>query len=162
MSVLLSCSSIGLRVEYCKAYARVRRWREQVELVRAEMQYCLGSLEYQVRWWKERAVIPAFADEHAEGAAAYAHKQAAVRALIAQRFRIQWARHLIGVAPFVPTTTTVFDTIAVIQMQQLPLDDGTESDEELGGSDAERDEADKEEAEVDESDNDDSADEEGN
>ncbi|KAE9382803.1 hypothetical protein BT96DRAFT_788740, partial [Gymnopus androsaceus JB14] len=74
---------------------RVRRWREQVRLLRAEMSYCLGSLESQAKEWESRATIPQFSGKHADGTAAYAHKQAAVRRIIAGRFRVLWARYLI-------------------------------------------------------------------
>lgn len=87
-------------MEFCKAYSRVRRWQEQVRLLRAEMNYCLGSLESQAKEWEGRAEIPQFSGEHANGAAAYAHKQAAIRRIIAGHFRVLWAKYLIGQTSF--------------------------------------------------------------
>lgn len=79
-------SLAGLQVEFCKAYSRVRHWREEVQLLRAEMQYSLASLEYWAKWWEQRAVITEFTGSHAEGVAAYAYKQAAVRRIVARSF----------------------------------------------------------------------------
>lgn len=123
----------GLCVEFCRAYSRVRRWTEQVLLLRAEMQYTLGSLSYQAQWWESKAVISEFSGEHAEGVEAYAHKQVAVRNLIAEHFCVMWAKHLIGTGTFKPAPIPEFTT-----------EEGADSDEELGGSDAEREEDDRE------------------
>ncbi|KAE9391441.1 hypothetical protein BT96DRAFT_1001297 [Gymnopus androsaceus JB14] len=117
----------GLRVEFCKAYARVRRWREQVQLLRAEMSYCLGSLESQAREWEKRATIPEFSGEHSEGVSVYAHKQAAVRRIIAGQFRVLWARFLAG-------ASDVQIGLAPPDNRMINVDD---SDEELGESDVE-------------------------
>lgn len=128
---------IGLRVEFCKAYSRVRRWQEQVRLLRAEMDYCLRSLEAQAKEWERRAVIPQFTGEHAEGASAYAYEQAAVKRIIANRFRVLWAKYLIGAAE--------------IEIAEAPPDlrmmTGADSDDEPGESEDEsEDESDSSEA----------------
>ncbi|KAF9045858.1 hypothetical protein BDP27DRAFT_1243808 [Rhodocollybia butyracea] len=72
----------GLHVEYCQSYSQLHHWREEIRLLRVEMACCLLTLEHQANWWESCAVIPQFQGEHAAGAAAYAHKQAAVRQLI--------------------------------------------------------------------------------
>ncbi|KAJ3749798.1 hypothetical protein EV360DRAFT_56774, partial [Lentinula raphanica] len=84
----------GLRVEFCKAYSRVRRWKEEIQLLQEEMRRCLASLEYQAKQWESLTNIPQFDSLHAEGAAAYGHKQAAVKRRIADRFRGLWASYL--------------------------------------------------------------------
>ncbi|THU85327.1 hypothetical protein K435DRAFT_869387 [Dendrothele bispora CBS 962.96] len=58
---------LGLRIEWCKSYARVRRWREEVMLLQEEMRRCLVTLEWQATTWKGRAVIPNFEGERLEG-----------------------------------------------------------------------------------------------
>ncbi|THU90019.1 hypothetical protein K435DRAFT_802306 [Dendrothele bispora CBS 962.96] len=80
----------GIRVEYCKAYARTQRWTEEVLLVREEMRRSLVSLEAKARWWEKRTEAPANDDIHAEGVAAYAHSQAAVMRALLTRFIRVW------------------------------------------------------------------------
>ncbi|KAF9062475.1 hypothetical protein BDP27DRAFT_1368801 [Rhodocollybia butyracea] len=113
------------------------------------MAHCLLTLEHQANWWKSCAVIPQFQGEHAAGAAAYAHKQAAVWQLIAERFHLDWAMHLVG--------TTGLD-FAVAPKPTIPERDREhinsnidESEEELGESDEEmeRSEAKKDESDAD-------------
>ncbi|KAJ7866278.1 hypothetical protein B0H14DRAFT_3442547 [Mycena olivaceomarginata] len=40
-----------VRAEWCKAYARVKRWREEVLLLQEEMVRCLRTLEWQAGTW---------------------------------------------------------------------------------------------------------------
>ncbi|KAJ7701736.1 hypothetical protein B0H14DRAFT_3527423 [Mycena olivaceomarginata] len=61
----------GVRVEWSKAYTRVRRWREEL-LLQEEMARCLRTLEWQ------------------GGTMAFAARQAALRRKLANRFRRQW------------------------------------------------------------------------
>ncbi|KAJ3821460.1 hypothetical protein F5880DRAFT_1614672 [Lentinula raphanica] len=84
----------GLRVEFCKAYSRVRRWKEEIQLLQEEMRRCLVSLEHQAKQWEALSLVPQFNSLHAEGASAYGHKQAAVKRKIADRFRGLWASYL--------------------------------------------------------------------
>ncbi|KAJ7429368.1 hypothetical protein B0H11DRAFT_1768371 [Mycena galericulata] len=71
----------ALRVEWAKAWARVRRWDEEERLLSVEYERVGMSFEYEARKWETRAkdirygVIPLV---EAEGAAAYAMQQAAV------------------------------------------------------------------------------------
>lgn len=125
-------------MEYCKAYSRTRRWKEQVQLLHAEMQYCLVSLEHEAKEWESRAVVAEFSGDHAEGAQAYGLKQARVRRLIANQFRVQWAKHLTGMATVEPAPLPATGPF-------VSSDDyDNDSDEELGESDAEQEEAAKE------------------
>ncbi|KAK7025404.1 hypothetical protein VNI00_016041 [Paramarasmius palmivorus] len=100
----------GLRVEYCKVYARVCRWHK-VLLLQEEMQHCLASLVWEEKWWKERADIPGFTPAHSEGRSAYAHQRAAIKQRIAQRFTVKWNKTKAKAArpyiPLIPTTSTV-------------------------------------------------------
>ncbi|KAJ3963733.1 hypothetical protein EV361DRAFT_813085 [Lentinula raphanica] len=80
----------GLRVEWCKAYARVRRWNEEVQLIQEEQRRCLETLEWQAKWWEQRANVPQFLGSHAEGVAAYANYQANIKQKIASAFAEQW------------------------------------------------------------------------
>lgn len=125
----------GLRVEFCKAYVRVRRWNEQVRLLRAEMGYCLASLEYQSKQWEQRAEVQQFSGDHAEGAAAYAHKQAAVFCIVADNFRALWAGY--GVESHLESMTAVGSLLVHHTLTATNMQDGVESDDEFGGSDLE-------------------------
>ncbi|KAK7450187.1 hypothetical protein VKT23_013070 [Stygiomarasmius scandens] len=80
----------GLRVEWCKTYARVKRWREEILLLQEEMRRCLVTLEWQAEQWEQRANIDTFEGERLEGSSAYAFEQAAIRRQIAERFERIW------------------------------------------------------------------------
>ncbi|THU89992.1 hypothetical protein K435DRAFT_802334 [Dendrothele bispora CBS 962.96] len=81
----------GLQTEWCKAYAQVKRWKEEVLLLQEEMRRCLITLEWQACQWVERARIDTFKGERLEGASAYyAHEQAAIQHSIASRFQKPW------------------------------------------------------------------------
>ncbi|KAK7016228.1 hypothetical protein VNI00_018947 [Paramarasmius palmivorus] len=98
----------GLQVEYCKAYARVRRWREEVLLLQEEMRRCLKTLSWQEEWWRKRADIPAFVGAHRDSCSAYAHQQATIKRHIAHRFSTHWSKPKISIARgFVPTIPPV-------------------------------------------------------
>ncbi|KAJ7763861.1 hypothetical protein B0H16DRAFT_1311029 [Mycena metata] len=80
----------GLRIEWAKAYARSRRWKEEIRLLEEEQRRLLVSLEHEARRWEARAgpdVIKIGEVEvgFAQGAMAYALKQAAMYRDIAAR-----------------------------------------------------------------------------
>ncbi|KAJ7020502.1 hypothetical protein C8F04DRAFT_1274966 [Mycena alexandri] len=69
----------ALRVEWCKAFARTRRWGEEVRLLEEEYRRVGVSLEYEASKWDARAAaVPkeALDSQEAEGAVAYALRQA--------------------------------------------------------------------------------------
>ncbi|KAF7372003.1 CxC2 domain-containing protein [Mycena venus] len=67
----------ALRVEWCKAYARTRRWDEDVVLVEEEMRRTIEYGHSMARKWKQRAGARAgtIEPELLEGLMAYAHEQ---------------------------------------------------------------------------------------
>jgi hypothetical protein len=85
-----------VRVEWCKAYARVKRWKEEVLLLQEEMVRCLRTLEWQAGIWDRRATAAHYDGKivyqpvHLQGAMALAAKQAAVRRKLAARFQRLW------------------------------------------------------------------------
>ncbi|KAJ7692492.1 hypothetical protein B0H14DRAFT_3531468 [Mycena olivaceomarginata] len=95
----------SVRVEWSKAYARVKRWREETRLLQEEMARCLLTLEWQAARWDERAVSThyngriQYSAAHLQGAMALAARQAAVRRRLARRFRRCWWRLSDRVAP---------------------------------------------------------------
>ncbi|KAJ7711496.1 hypothetical protein B0H16DRAFT_1745106 [Mycena metata] len=68
----------ALRIEWSKAYARVRRWREEVELLRAEYERVKLSFAHAANEWEARAqAVPmVWAAAEADGAVAFARRQA--------------------------------------------------------------------------------------
>ncbi|KAJ7782955.1 hypothetical protein B0H16DRAFT_1709789 [Mycena metata] len=78
----------ALRIEWAKAYACTRRWKEEVRLLQEEYRRILVSFEYEARRWEGRAcAIPVgeVEDGYAQGAVAYALKQAEMYRDIATR-----------------------------------------------------------------------------
>ncbi|KAK7434254.1 hypothetical protein VKT23_010570 [Stygiomarasmius scandens] len=80
----------GLRIEWCKTYARVKRWREEIVLLQEEMRRCLVTLEWQAQQWEAKTKIDNFDGERKEGASAYAFQQAELRHGLALRFKGLW------------------------------------------------------------------------
>ncbi|KAJ7358297.1 hypothetical protein DFH08DRAFT_953471 [Mycena albidolilacea] len=86
----------GVRVEWSKAYARVKRWREEERLLQEEMARCLLTLEWQAAEWDQRTTPEHYSDQiaygaaHMQGAMVFAARQAAVRRQLATRFRRSW------------------------------------------------------------------------
>ncbi|KAJ7887328.1 hypothetical protein B0H14DRAFT_3082097 [Mycena olivaceomarginata] len=81
----------ALHIEWSKAYARSRRWDEEVMLLREEFRCLLISLEFEADLWVERGRAVSVAgeqeEEYAQGMRAYASKQAALFRDIAARAR---------------------------------------------------------------------------
>ncbi|KAJ7025057.1 hypothetical protein C8F04DRAFT_1269664 [Mycena alexandri] len=78
----------ALRIEWAKAYARSRRWKEEVRLLEEEYRRILVSFEHEARRWEARVcAIPVGTVEtgYAQGAVAYALKQAEMYRDIAAR-----------------------------------------------------------------------------
>ncbi|KAJ7030308.1 hypothetical protein C8F04DRAFT_1264074 [Mycena alexandri] len=80
----------GLRAEWAKAWARTRRWTEEVKLLKEEMRRVPVALRWKANWWRERRDVEEFSGGHAEGARAYASRQAALMESIADRFELMW------------------------------------------------------------------------
>ncbi|KAJ7709332.1 hypothetical protein B0H16DRAFT_1745873 [Mycena metata] len=77
-----------LRIKWAKAYARSRRWKEEIRLLEEEYRWILVSFEHEARRWEVRVcAIPVGAVEegYAQGATVYGLKQAAMYREIAAR-----------------------------------------------------------------------------
>ncbi|KAL1736713.1 hypothetical protein EV714DRAFT_198405 [Schizophyllum commune] len=81
----------GIKVEYCKAFSRVRRWREEVALLQEEMRRTLETLEWKARQWDRREREDARADAVGEGARAYSRKRARAYRELKARFEAMWS-----------------------------------------------------------------------
>ena len=81
----------GIRVEWCKAFARLRRWQEQIPLVREEMRRTLVSLAHRADGWRARATADKREGALGEGARAYALAQQRAYKGLGEHFRAMWA-----------------------------------------------------------------------
>ncbi|KAJ7649913.1 hypothetical protein FB45DRAFT_730388 [Roridomyces roridus] len=85
-------SLTALRIEWSKAYARCRRWDEEIKLLREEQRRLPISLNHRADEWEARArsvpmgVLPV--SQQAKGAIAYALKQAAMFRDLARRAEV--------------------------------------------------------------------------
>ncbi|KAF7378027.1 CxC2 domain-containing protein [Mycena sanguinolenta] len=81
-----------VKVEWCKAYARVKRWQEEVLLLQEEMVRCLLTLQWQAKLWDARADASYYCGKitcrssHLQGAMAFAARQAAARCKLEMGF----------------------------------------------------------------------------
>ncbi|TRM56354.1 hypothetical protein BD626DRAFT_414152 [Schizophyllum amplum] len=80
----------GMRIEYCKAFSRVRRWREEVRLLQEEMWRILCSLKHKAAQWDLRAASDERAGDIGEGARAYAKEKASSYRALAASFEELW------------------------------------------------------------------------
>ncbi|KAJ7576760.1 hypothetical protein C8J56DRAFT_899392 [Mycena floridula] len=53
----------GLRVEWSKCWAQVRRWREEEMLLSEEMRRVLVSLEWRAQWWLAHGAVDSFSGQ---------------------------------------------------------------------------------------------------
>ncbi|KAJ7918048.1 hypothetical protein B0H13DRAFT_1511202, partial [Mycena leptocephala] len=83
----------ALRIEWAKAWSRVRRWREEALLLPEEYRRVLASFEYEARRWDERAEavrIGDAAEPVTQGLIAYATRQADMYRRLAKRVVTAW------------------------------------------------------------------------
>ncbi|KAJ7021079.1 hypothetical protein C8F04DRAFT_1274148 [Mycena alexandri] len=89
----------ALRVEWCKAYSRSRRWREELVLVEEEMRRTIDYGMWAERRWTARASartvmlgtsVP-ITPEVAEGVRAYALEHADRERRTCEKLRVDWA-----------------------------------------------------------------------
>ncbi|KAJ7837463.1 hypothetical protein B0H13DRAFT_1912461 [Mycena leptocephala] len=81
----------SVRVEWVRAYARKKRWEEEVMLLREEMRRVLRYLAWQSGWWRQRIELREDASpEVAAGIRAYALKQAHSHDRLGAFFERKW------------------------------------------------------------------------
>ncbi|KAJ7050144.1 hypothetical protein C8F01DRAFT_1001117 [Mycena amicta] len=85
--------NLALRVEWCKAFARMRRWHEDVVLVEEEMRRTIEYGHAAARVWAERkdGRVGTVEDELLDGLRAYAHEQQDRETTTAHRLTQNWA-----------------------------------------------------------------------
>ncbi|KAK7441368.1 hypothetical protein VKT23_016615 [Stygiomarasmius scandens] len=120
------------------------------------MRRCLTTLEWQARWWENRAQIDTFEGERLEGASAYAHQQAVVCCQIASRFWTIWSLDDIpSLRQYQPGNLELPEGDPDSEMQDMDEDEGDmvreQEDEEVESGERDTDEEELEdEAEEDE------------
>jgi hypothetical protein len=85
----------AVRVEWCKAWARSRRWTEEVMLLREEMRRVIAYHEHKAEWWKQRRNGDGCqwpSADHAEGACAYTSEHAAMHKDLIARCVLVWSQ----------------------------------------------------------------------
>lgn len=97
---------IGLHVEWCKARARMMRWKEEIELLEEEMHCVLQFLQWHALWWDNRAHLHALTGAEKEGVVAYATHQAHLHRDLSAKFETSWARYITA-PPSLCTTVIV-------------------------------------------------------
>ncbi|KAK7017104.1 hypothetical protein VNI00_018673 [Paramarasmius palmivorus] len=81
----------AVRVEWQKAWARQKRWKEEIELLKEEMNRTVASLQHEASRWRSFAAVTV--DGHsAQGCRAYALRQASIRQDLAVKFKALWAQ----------------------------------------------------------------------
>jgi hypothetical protein len=77
------------RVEWAKAWARKRRWSEELALIDEEMRRTKESLRHEAKQWRERVLMDSDLESH--GINAYARRQASIREALLEKFEALWA-----------------------------------------------------------------------
>jgi hypothetical protein len=92
--MLLLTLTLALRVEWCKAYARMRRWQEDVVLVEEEMCRTIEYGYWSAYEWARRAGARAGTvdSELLEGLTAYAREQQNRETTTCERLTTNWAK----------------------------------------------------------------------
>ncbi|KAJ7735303.1 hypothetical protein B0H14DRAFT_3516879 [Mycena olivaceomarginata] len=81
----------AVRIEWAKVRARCHRWREEVDLLEAEMARVRTYLAWRAEWWKGQVgQRPALADAQLEGETVFALRQAAIQTQLADGFADDW------------------------------------------------------------------------
>lgn len=80
----------AVHVEFCKAYARERRWKEEKELLMEEKRRTIVTFHWESSKWEQVVVEGSGPD--IEGRNAYAYRQAHIRKEMASTFKTLWAK----------------------------------------------------------------------
>ncbi|KAJ7494547.1 hypothetical protein B0H11DRAFT_2155926 [Mycena galericulata] len=110
----------ALRVEWAKAFARVKRWTEEVDLLKEEMRRVPVTLRAKAAWWDGKAVLEGSSLEHTEGMRAYGARQGNLMRRLAAHFEVMWA----GLADIESVPGEVERRAAELEGAHIDDDDG--------------------------------------
>ncbi|KAJ7790154.1 hypothetical protein B0H14DRAFT_3571055 [Mycena olivaceomarginata] len=81
----------AVRIDWAKVRARCHRWREEVDLLEAEMARVTRFLDWRAQWWREQVGRrTALTIAQSEGETAYALRQAGIQEQLARGFAEEW------------------------------------------------------------------------
>ncbi|KAF7298607.1 hypothetical protein MIND_00807800 [Mycena indigotica] len=78
----------ALRIEWAKAWARMRHWSEEVRILQEEWRRVIVSMNFEAEEWLKRASFVPTTSADGEGISAYAHKQADMYRKLALRAEV--------------------------------------------------------------------------
>ncbi|KAJ7127923.1 hypothetical protein C8R44DRAFT_616634, partial [Mycena epipterygia] len=118
----------ALRVEWCKAYSRSRRYSEDIRHLREEMRRVIASGETEAREWDMlgELMLPGASAELVEGRRAYAAEHADTERKVCAKLEINWAGILRKADVYLAGTVTM----EVEDVVTVQLDMGDELDPE--------------------------------
>ncbi|KAJ7154944.1 hypothetical protein C8R43DRAFT_1126328 [Mycena crocata] len=119
----------ALRVEWCKAFSRSRRFAEDVRLLREEMERTIESGYAEATIWQEvmtADALPGASEELMEGRRAYAAEHAETEQRTVERLEDKWAGIMDRATAFLAGETMADGDIAVT----IQLEPGDELDPE--------------------------------
>ncbi|KAJ6451151.1 hypothetical protein C8R45DRAFT_848553 [Mycena sanguinolenta] len=121
----------ALRVEWCKAYARMRRWHEDVVLVEEEMRRTIEYGYWQAREWLERSVVreSVVGEELQEGLKAYALEQAQREASTCEDLTAKWGFWRERGRQYLQRATPASDTLLPPEPPDREGDDDDDNEE---------------------------------
>ncbi|KAJ7720440.1 hypothetical protein B0H16DRAFT_1474428 [Mycena metata] len=137
----------ALRVEWCKAYARMRRWHEDVVLVEEEMRRTIAYGYWSGMQWRARASERAssgVSDELQEGLTAYAMEQSDREERTCAKLGEDWAKIRAKGRAYLARETISGENIVVAIGGGDAGDEDDEDDEEEEGAPDYEDEGDDE------------------
>ncbi|KAK7050124.1 hypothetical protein R3P38DRAFT_2763172 [Favolaschia claudopus] len=119
---------LALRVEWCKAFARTRRYNEEVRLLREEMRRTIAYGESAEREWRGLAEVEleGSSPELAEGRRAYAAEHAATERARCIDLEKRWRPMLRKADAYLKEGTAAGDEITV----EVDIEDEVEPEEE--------------------------------
>ncbi|KAJ7678410.1 hypothetical protein B0H17DRAFT_1236048 [Mycena rosella] len=129
----------ALRVEWCKAYARMRRWDEDVVLVEEEMRRTIQYGYWEAGEWLQRSVARegTFAPELEEGLKAYALEQTHCEAKTCEKLLGDWARVQEWGRAYLARETLPSDRMGTMDQPAVEGDEDDDAEDEEGAPDYE-------------------------
>ncbi|KAJ7066666.1 hypothetical protein C8F01DRAFT_1208764 [Mycena amicta] len=134
----------ALRIEWSKSWARVRRWDEEVRILKEEFRRLPVSFKYEEEGWKTRAAkvpLGSITTQEAEGMMAYALKQASMYASLRERVEITRSEEKLARGyrrrRYYPAELGFASELGAGATEEAAVDSDSEDDDERGDLDSE-------------------------
>jgi hypothetical protein len=126
----------NMRIEWAKARARMRRWKEELLIIQEEMRRVIAYHKWKAAWWRDRGNLRSHGGASVvSGLSGYANKQAAICTRMAERCALYWLPHLVKME-LTPAWASEYEGIKVDDSEDEYLD--KEGDEHLEDDDEEK------------------------